>query len=209
MTTPLQISRWDRLLRRLGNVVGEGAIATGMLEDVFPVLDVENLQTDSWHYTGWRIAQGANTVAAAAGQTPRIFLDNPPGSNKLVIVDQISMFADATTEVRIGPNPLTAARAATGPSLLFDMRYEVSSGGAAMDLPTTTTFGESSLGPVPNDAGRFSLQVANRMESLIPFKGMAVLPPGRSLSVRGLTVAATLTVTFFFRERVGEPAELI
>ena len=209
MTTPLQISRWDRLLRKLGNLVGEGAIATGVLEDVFPVLDVENLQTDSWRSAGWNMAQGANTVVAAAGQTPRIFLDNPPGSLKLVVVDQIFMFADAVTEVRIGPNPLAAPRAANGPTLLFDMRYEVSSGGAAMDTPSTTTFGESSLGPVPNDAGRFSIQVANRMENVTPFKGMAVLPPGRSLSVRGLTVAGTLTVTFFFRERVAEPAELL
>ena len=209
MTTPLQISRWDRLLRRLGNLVGEGAIATGILEDVFPVLDVENLQTDSWHYAGWRMAQGANTVAAAAGQTPRIFLDNPPDSGNLVVVDQIYMFADAVTEVRIGPNPLAAARTFNGPSLLFDMRYEVSTGGGPQDTPAAGTFGESSLGPLPNDAGRFSIQVANRMENVTPFKGMAVLPPGRSLSVRGLTIAGTLTVTFFFRERVAEPAELI
>ena len=209
MTTPLQISRWDRLLRKLGNLVGEGAIATGVLEDVFPVLDVENLQTDSWRSAGWNMAQSSDTVVAAVGETPRIFLDNPPGSLKLVVVDQIFMFASATTEVRIGPNPLAAARVASGPTLLFDMRYEVSSGGAAMDIPTTIVFGESSSGPLPNDAGRFSIQVANRMESIIPFKGMAVMPPGRSLSVRGLTVAGTLTVTFFFRERVAEPAELV
>ena len=199
MTSPLQINRYDRLIRRLGNIVGEGAIVTGVLPDVFPTIDVEDLQTDGWGVAGWRIAFGGAAVAGAAGEKPHIQILNPTGSGVITVVEQV-MWSTATTGVlsyNIHDTVLTTLQVG---QRWRDRRFPT------LNRPVTQVRSQSIVGaPI---VSAFTLNIAaNDPQIWAPPKGFMVLAPGTGFAMNHGTDATILRAQFYWRERAIEPAE--
>jgi len=202
--TPLQITRYDRLVRRLMNLVGEGAIVTGVLEDVFPIFDVENLQPDGFRWAGWDLAVGADTITSVGvGDTSRTFLDNPPGSGVVGILTKLYVFStDSPSNYRGSLVPLAAARAATGEAGFRDTRAPTTG------LPVLTLFSEENAVATPGlETMRFNIGGGENLPGINVDDGIAVLGPGTSLLLRQLNDVANMQTTWFWRERRLEPAE--
>ncbi len=199
MTSPIQINRWDRLVRRLSGVVGEGAIVTGTLPDVFPVLELESLETDSWLDAGWKLAFGFESDIDAL-LTVEIALENLVGSQMLVVVEQIMVSANGATQINFGTN--AAGTVLTGSSNNFHTMRDSRVSGTRRPV-TTVTSGTA----IPFSAfGRFRM-LANTQTLISPPKGFGVLAPGNMFVVQSAVVNLTMDVTYFWRERLIEPSE--
>lgn len=203
MTTPLQITRYDRVVRRLMNLVGEPAIVTGVLEDVFPVIDMEDLQLDAYRWAGWNIAGGSTAQTGAAGETARISLDNPPGSGTLIVSEGMIFIDDTTQAIRVSVLDAPVRTGIVGVTNFRDTRTVPTA-----QVPVGQLFAESAAG-IPPEAEILRLQVtANTMEQVFPPKGLVVLGPGTQLRCRAFTVATQIQCTFLWRERPLDPSEI-
>ena len=206
--TPLQITRYDRVVRRLMNLVGEGAIVTGVLEDVFPVFDVEHLQPDAWRWAGWRLAGGASTRTAPAGETVRMFLDNPPGSNTVGILTNLWIHGGGQNQsLRLSVADLLADRAAIGLSRWRDTRLGIAPAIGGGNIPILHTFDEASAAPPVGIEILRPFVTSNSTLQLDAQDGLFVVGPGTSILVRTTTANSNLQVSWLWRERLLEPAE--
>jgi len=200
VTTPLQINRYDRLVRRLMNLVGEGALVTGVLPDVFPTIDVEDLQTDGWGVAGWRPAMGGSDIQAAAAEFPVIQISNPAASGAIVVVEQIIVSAGITGV--IGFNVHDALLATAEVSMRWrDRRFPT------LSRPVTV-IREDSVAGIPIVSPMSVLVLASSPLVLAPPKGIWVLVPGTAMAFQHQTSQSRLAVNFFWRERPVDPAEL-
>ncbi len=199
MTVPLQINRYDRLVRRLGNVVGERAIVTGVLEDVFPTIDVEDLQTDGWAVAGWRPAMGGGLLTGAAGERPHVQIHNPNGSGVLTVVEDVFISTNANSRIdfNIHDAVLTTLQVS---NRWRDRRFPT------LNFPVTQVRSQSIVGsPIVSVMSQFVR--GNETIIWVPPKGVMVLIPGTGLAFSNVNAATQLSVNFFWRERAIEPAE--
>lgn len=199
MTSPIQINRWDRLVRRLSGIVGEGSIVTGTLPDVFPVLELENLETDSWLDAGWKLCFGFEEIIDALLNV-EIALENLVGSNMLVIVESIEISVSGDTPIEYGTN--AAGTVLAGSSNDFSTMRDSRATGTRRPV---TQVSEGTAIPF-SPFGRFRMLGGTR-EILAPPKGFGVLAPGNMFVVRCSTANITTAVTYFWRERLIEPSE--
>ncbi len=102
MTTPLQITRYDRLVRRAMGLVGEGAIVTGVLPDVFPVMELENERIELLALAQWTVGLEMVDFTSGVGLRSRAQCFNPATSQKLVVVEQITFSTAVASEIRWG-----------------------------------------------------------------------------------------------------------
>lgn len=203
MTTPLQITRYDRVVRRLMNLVGEGALVTGVLEDVFPVLQLEDLQPDAWKWAGWNITAGTAFQGAVVGEQARISLDNPPDSGKVGVITKI-LVNSSTASNAVGSVAEVALRAGTNQGRNRDTRF---SPFPIAQVPVLTIFRETDA-LAPTEAALFAFRlVANTTVQLDVPDGIAVIGPGTQFRMHSTVANATLDVSYFWRERRLDPAE--
>lgn len=199
MTSPLQIARYDRLVRRLMNIVGEGAIVTGALPDVFPVLEVENLTSENRALAGWRLSNGGDVFTAAAGQFPLIQAMNPAGSGVICVVETVVAVVTVTTQIRWRLTT-TAATNLIRQFVNRDSRF---------GFPGNTPIQVRNLSAVvPVPPGSVTLNLANTQTDLL-LGSEFVLFPGSGLEVGTDRAAGQMFCTFSCRERSFEPSELI
>jgi len=200
VTTPLQINRYDRLARRLMNLVGEGAIVTGVLEDVFPVIDVENLATDGWAVAGWRPAWGGANIAGAAGERAHVQIHNPVGSGVIAVVESVMLSSPTNTSLDFNIHDAVL-------TTLFvsgrwrDRRFPT------LNFPVVQVRGQSIVGTPIVAAMRLRLQ-SNTTMIWDPPQGDLVLVEGTGVAFAHATLTGELSGVFFWRERPAEPAEL-
>lgn len=208
MTTPIQIIRYGRAVRRLMNIVGEGGIVTGVLEDVFPIIDLERQTPEARRYSGWDLGVSGSTLSSLAGLTSRVYLSNPPASNKLAVVTKVTIHTSSTQSVfgGLGSEPLTD----TGNFMaqFRDTRNPTPVSSLITRMPVLFSTEISSAGATPADGIRLVTQANTILKLEDPEDGLAVLAPGTDLHFRSGTPGTALTVTFWWRERDAEPAEL-
>lgn len=183
------------------NLVGEGSIVTGVLEDVFPVIQLENLEPDGFHWAGWDLGVSGDTLTSLAGETPRQHLQNPPGSNKIAVVTKVGLLSTQTQTFRMHVSDLAVADTPTDTPAFRDRRRQLTT------LPVVRIFSESSAAALPAAEVGFMTLTANEQFWLEVPDGIVVLNPGSQLIFRGLLVNSTLQSIFFWRERVEEPSE--
>ncbi len=199
MTSPLQINRYDRLVRRLGNIVGESAIVTGVLPDVFPVIDVEKLATDGWALAGWRPAMGGGIITASAGNNAKVQFTNPAGSGSIAVIETVQVSNNFSGGV--GYNIHDALLSVLAVSDRWrDRRF------ATLNRPVCKVRVEDSLG-LPIVAPMSIRLLANTTYDWMPPQGFMTLIPGSAVAFQAITVATQLNVNFWWRERPIEPAE--
>ena len=182
------------------NLVGEGAIVTGVLPDVFPVVDVENLATDNWALSGWRTAMGGGSVGAAAGQRPHVQILNPGGSGNIAVVEMVMVSTNSSDLLEFNIHDAVLTTPATSPRWR-DRRFPT------LNFPVTQVRQQSIVGtPIVSPMAQNVL--SGQPWIWQPPQGILVLAPGTGFAISRLTVATALRAVFFWRERPADPAEL-
>jgi len=197
--TVIQQSRYDALLRRVGDLKGPGSKVNDALSELFPMFDVENVPGELFFLMGTILGHGGAKVAAGAALAPRIQVFNPAGSGKIVTVTSVLLTTGSTENVRgtVENAPLTTA---TAVELSRDGRRPPSS-------RTTSQIRQDATAAFTDATIQFSLQ-ADTPFLLSDPNGLAVLPPGFGYEWGNGSVLSTLAASFWWRERVAEPSEL-
>jgi len=199
MTADLQQTRYDRLLRRVGGIIGPGSKVAEALSELFPTLDVESVPSELLFLSGTRTGTAGTTIAATAAEISKIQLFNPADSGHLVTVTDIwaSSVANMTLEFDFRS---TALDDNVGNNVLRDQRAGVSSLAVAQ-LRSESSAGGVSPFWVIRVLGRTPLHIESRND-------VAVLSPGTGIVVAPGVVNQEISASFFWRERVAEASEL-
>jgi len=199
VTGDLQQFRYDNLIRRVGGIIGPGSKVKEALSELFPTLDVEQTPAELLWLSGWRMAWGGDALNASAGETARIELFNPVGSNKMLTVTDFVVTTNATATI-FWTTTNVSFPSTVSPQKLRDTRR------GAFEVPTGEIRRLSAVGTT----------VATNQAAVIasvPFhfrddNAIAVLFPGSGLEVGSSVVASTIRVSFNWRERIIESSEL-
>ena len=196
--TELQQNRYDRLLRRIGNLIGAKSMVNDVLGELFPTIEVENVPGELLALMATDLGWCSTELLATVAVRNHHQLFNPVDSNVLIVVTQVTPFTSDTsaTDFRfsnfIGPLVTLAGnerrrdtRAGTLAGLVAQSRtaQDVVSGG--LDYRVRST----------------------RLASLTDENGVAILFPGTGLTVTAQTLNIDSTVSFMWRERVFEESE--
>jgi len=194
----LQQARYDQLIRRVGGLYGGGSKVVEVLPEVFPVIELENTTPENLLFTGWRLAWQQIQQAAVALQTSKVQLANPAGSGILAAVTQIIIRTTVQMPIQVEVTDTLLVSAAIR-GLFRDGRV----GGQR-----ATTCELRSDPNLPTGGGlRFFIDV-NEEFHVRDDNGVCVLSPGTALDVGSVNDNTTLSVNFFWRERVALPSEL-
>jgi len=193
----INIGRYDHLLRRTTAQVGGGSKLGNALEDLFPVLEVENVPSELLRAVGWKLACGTTTRVPGAGQRSAIQLFNPAGSSHLITLTSVITTVNIATNINSGPS--------------FDALTRFSIPGSQRDTragalaETVGLIQDEDDGLVANNVQIF--HQANINFDLNDSNDVAVLVPGTGWRLTTDAINTSLRVVFLWRERVGEPEE--
>ena len=199
MTFEVQQTRWDRVIRRVSGSIGPGSRVGETLPELFPVLDVENLQPELYLLGGTLLAMGSSTLTAGGGLTANIGIFNPAGSGKLITVTRAWVFISNSVSILWSTNH-TAFTTLVTDTISRDTRVPLP------ELPVGQIREETAAAAItPN--GR-ALVPANETFILSDDNGIAVLAPGTGFAIGSENFIVTLTASFMWKERVAEQSEL-
>ncbi len=200
MTSDLQQTRYDQLVRRVGGIIGPGSKVAEALSELFPVIDVERVPGELLALGQTQICLGSATVTGAGGEVARIQVFNPVASGKLLAVSSVLCSATATMTFRYATSTI-ALTSGVGTEVFRDRRL------AATSRPSGQIRTDSTVA-LPDAHGQFRL-AGNGIQTLDDENTVAVLPPGSGLEVGTTAAATTIFVTFNWRERVALESELL
>jgi len=169
------------------------------LNELFPMIDVETQNAELAFLATWRLAFGSTLQGALAANQNVSQIFNPVDSGMLVVLERVDILTntDQNIEYALTTTPLTNFTANVG---FRDTRGVISS------LPVTQLRDVQQPGSIATFGIIFALDLGTfTMEEK---KGMFVLAPGTGLSFSTTTVNTSLNITYTWRERVAEPAEL-
>lgn len=197
--TELQQSRYDKILRRVGDLKGPGSKVSDVVTELFPMLDVELVPGELLALGGTALAFGGILVAALAANFSRVQLFNPVGSGKLVTVTSIMISGNNTSGFRAG---MVNVALGTGPATQVhrDPRLGLTT------LPVAEIRTTQSAGGAPATINW--AQGANTPFTFSDPNGVAILTPGTGFEVSPIAQNELIRGNFFWRERVAEPSEL-
>lgn len=197
--TEIQQNRWDQLIRRASNIVGGGSQVNDTLNELFPVIEVETLNSELAILSGTRLGLGTTSQAALAANLSHSQLFNPVGSNMILTVERVdlSLPIGDFIEYAFAILPLTNAAA----SVVF---RDTRSGFTG--TPVGQVRDVQQAGGLPTIGGLFVSTDTNL--SMQDKRGLFILEAGTGITFATTTVNRTFRVTYQWRERVAEPAEL-
>jgi len=198
VTDTLQQNRYDRILRRVGGIIGPGSKVAAVVTDLFPMIDVERVPGELLLLGGTVIGWGSSNQAGAAAVVPQSQILNPFGSGVIITVTQAIIDSSNAQQLFFGLSATVLAIAGA---------VERSRDGR-VDLAQRT------VGQVRNGTNAVATPITSRVRIvagpvfLRDDNALAVLPPGISFTVSGALVNTSLTATYFWRERPVEQSEL-
>ena len=74
--TEIQQGRYDALVRRVADLKGPGSKVNDMLEELFPVFDVEKLPSELYRLANIDLCFGGAGIAGVAAQSAALTLGN-------------------------------------------------------------------------------------------------------------------------------------
>jgi len=195
----LQTARYDRLIRRVGGLLGPGSKVSEVISEIFPIIDLENMPHELLVLANTRTVFSTLTPAASVGEVSGAQLFNPPDSTTILIV----------TSFWVGSAGITT-----------NIDYQVTDtqvvatffSGSFRD--TRSGFGLESAGKVAEfNTAPIGAQGRFRVSAVESFKindsdGVVVLGPGSGLSVATASFNLPLNITFFWKERQALESEL-
>lgn len=195
--TELQQNRYDQLLRRVGDLKGQGSKVNDVLQELFPTIDVENVPGELLFLMGTRIGWAATAKTPTVGKRAGIQLFNPAGSGQLITISSLLLSTGSSNVVTWGL-VIVALATNTGIPRLRDGRVGVGPSGVSQ-LRTSP----DAVQPV---SGQVFLNSVSPLH-LFDKNSVCVLAPGTGLSVVG-SIDQNFNAAFNYRERVAEPSEL-
>jgi len=197
--TALNQNRYDQLLRRVGDLKGQGSKVNDALTELFPMIDVENVPAELLLLAGSRLCMG-NIVFAAGGAANFVhtFLRNNAGSGTIIRLVCVSIMSANAHLVNFGPSQNSST---TGGSRAFT---------------DTRVFGEGTVGILQGannllaaSTRFFSIQLeANKSVIFQPPTAIGVISPGNSFQVGSDFANVALNVSYLWMERQAQPSEL-
>jgi len=198
--TEIQQNRYDRLVRRATNIVGGGSQVNDTLNELFPIIDVENLPAELYALANTRLCAGNTQVQAGAGLRPQLQVFNPAGSGQIMTVTRF--IVSSTTDPILSWSIGSAAMTTLGARGSFrDTRFTP----AATETSTAELRVQSTA--VPIGAVGNARTLALTPLDFADENGLAVLMPGFGFEIESSVVATFLTCSFYWRERATEPSE--
>lgn len=192
-------NRYDQLIRRVTASVGPGSHVAESLSELFPTIDVENLQPELFLLAGTRLCYGGTTVTGAAGQFPAIQVFNPADSGILVTITRFVGTSSFSSQLNWSFTNFTLATNSTS-QRFRDSRLTV------LNLPQAEIRRES--GVIATGATAQTFLPVDTPFTLEDRDGLAVLEPGSGLEFGLATANTILRATFYWRERAAEQSEL-
>jgi len=183
-------------------LVGEGAIVTSVLPDVFPTIDVEDLQPDGWKLSGWDLCVGFDARVPGAGLMARFALENIVGTNVIAVLERIDIAVGADAFVTIETNSAGTVLTGTdnGTRRIRDFRPNTDG------LPILAVTSNDTIPGSP--VSQFKI-LADTTHTVELDNSIAVIAPASMIVVRIGTANVRGDVTFWWRERPMDPAEAL
>jgi len=185
-------------------LVGEGALVTTVLSDVFPMIDVESPRKELAKLAGLTIAVGGENLAPGAANRATMGFTNPADSGIVAVITRLTYQSSAVQSVAAGwigfPN-----------TIVENAVNRVADSRQAPNYPNESPVcfvGSSNTDPL-NAAWWSLVEPANGFFHRHSEDGIAVLGPGTTWGIRGTTNNITLRCTFEWRERPAEPSEFV
>ena len=202
--TELQQNRYDRLLRRVGGLIGAKSMLNDALGELFPTLDVENVPGELLALQATTLGWGSTSLGAVAAVRNHHQLFNPLDSNVLIVATTVSLQTDAalgqSSEFRFS-NFIGELTTLAG----NERRRDTRAGALASIVAQLRTVQDAVNGGF--DQRLQSLTIGST--TLTDANGLAVIFPGTGLTVTCQTTNLASTVSFMWRERVFERSELV
>jgi len=201
VTSEIQQNRYDRLIRRVAGIIGPGSKVSEVLTELFPTIDVENVPSELLILAGTKACFGGGTITGAAGESPKMGLFNPVGSNTIItLTDVLLSTPTSNLTVRWG---LNTNQLATGISTqtFIDTRNPVG------QLPVGEISTESAVA-LANATGQTRID-ADETFHLEGKNDVAILRPGVGFEIGIQQVIIILFCTFYWRERPMESSEVL
>jgi len=201
VTNEIQQNRYDRLVRRVAGIIGPGSKVSEVLTELFPMIDVENMPSELLILSGTNMAWGGGTITGAAGESPKMGVFNPDGSNTIITMTGfIIASASAPQTIRWGFNTNQLANAVSTQTF-GDTRNTVG------QLPVGQVGSESAVA-MANATGQTRI-LSNTPHVFNMPNDLGVLRPGIGFEVGSATRTSVLQVTFYWRERPMESSETL
>ena len=208
MSSPIQIGRFDKMLRRLFGVVGRGAIVTTLLEDVFPTMNLMKPAPEFRALGGEFLAMSQATRAAALEMNV-VSIINPPGSAVICIIEEIQIFTGGFTAgdlIHVGINQNNFGTANSN-AQFRDSRII---GTAGIQQPVcVVNSGSSVAGDIYPSGLKFEVGIEPTIRIDAPDHAVAILQPGFSLGIEAELIALRVRANILWRERAVDPSELV
>jgi len=197
--TEIQQGRYDALVRRVADLKGPGSKVNDMLEELFPVFDVEKLPAELYRLANIDLCMGGAFLAGTVAQANRGQIFNPVGSGKIITVTQAALSADNNETTRWGrqDTPLTTNFST---QIFRDVRHPLG------NLPTGQIRGQTSVA-LANANGQIRV-LANTGFVLKDPNGITVLTEGTGFEIGSARLNGAIQFYFYWRERVAEPSEI-
>ena len=195
----IQQTRYDRLLRRVGGMIGPGSKVGTVVSELFPMIDVENVPGELLALMGTRLGFGGASITAGAGNRGKLQLFNPAGSGKLVTLTTVVLSSNTTQTFRFDTEDAIRG-AAVGTAGFRDTRAP------AAEVTSAVINFQDDATTIPS-AARLAM-IADTPFLFTDPNGIVILQPGTGWTVSTETLATSVQATFLWRERVAEQAEL-
>ncbi len=201
MTSEIQQNRYDRLMRRVAGIIGPGSKVSEVLTELFPVLDVETMPSELLILMGTNTAFGGGTITGAVGESPKMGLFNPAGSNTVVtLTDVWASSSNGNQTVRWGTNTNELATQ-PGTETFADTRNP-------LNQRPVARIGQESAVALANATGQRRL-VSNTAHHLEGKNDVVILRPGIGFEIGFAVTQAVLFTAFYWRERPMEASEVL
>ena len=191
--TELQQTRYDRLVRRVGGLIGPGSKVNDALSDLFPVIDVERCPGELLRLMETKILIGGASSSSGAAQVASAQVFNPVDSGNLVVVSSAYVSAFVSTTFTAGVS-VAEFDTFVGRMTFRDTRGPKILQGVA-EIRTTNIVALST-----GAAMQFRL-LANTTKTITDENSVAVLFPGTGFFVQAGAANTTLKCGFLVRER--------
>jgi len=197
--TEIQQNRWDRLVRRVAGIVGGGSQVNDTLNELFPMIDVENVPSELLALANMRIGWVSGRLAASVGEFNLHQIFNPPDSGTLVVITQVSGYSEAATTIFRFSNAIGQLATLAGNERHRDTRR-----GVFAEMTAQHRTDQSIV------SGGLDFRLSTLVDESFYLRddnGIAVLFPGTGLTCTSATMNQDSTVAFMWRERTFEPSE--